>query len=137
MPATPRDDVFDKRAAVLRDDHDTLHRLVAAARNALDDAPDTPLAVETIEALYRSNNVHTYSEGLLMRLYQYPDRELHEVEHAKLDGLAGALWEDFQAGDVEASRERLEQYAAMLQDHLDTFDQALSRFFEDVGAVVK
>lgn len=137
MTATPPDDVYDKRAALIRDDHDTLNRLVAAAFDVLDGGLDKPLAAETIEALYSSNTVHTYSENLLMRLYQYPDQALHSIEHVELDRVAAELWELFQAGDVAASRGRLEQYAAALENHLNTFDREFSRFLEEVGAVVK
>lgn len=136
MPAIPPEDVFDKRVTLIQDDHETLDRIVTAAFDILG-ASDKALASETIEALYRSNQVHTYSENLLMGLYRYPDRALHGAEHAKLDRLAAEVWEHFRADDVEGCRERLEQYDAALENHLNTFDRKFSSFLEKIGAVVK
>ncbi|MBK8906631.1 MAG: hypothetical protein IPM60_01590 [Rhodospirillales bacterium] len=136
MPAIPPEEVFDKRVALIQDDHETLGRLVTAAFDTLG-AADKAIAGETIEALYRSNKVHTYSENLLMRLYRYPDRALHGAEHVTLDRLGTEVWERFRADDVEGCRERLEQYAAALENHLNTFDRKLGSFLDEVGAVVK
>lgn len=115
-------------------EHTDMQRLLAKARDGLSSNGQNIFLSEILEALFGSTRVHTFTENLLMRLYEYPDREHHIEEHEVLDAMALEIWDAYKLGDKELSLRKLTKFTNFLNKHIDDEDERLSRYLTEIGA---
>src|SRR6516225_6870424 len=83
---------------------DTEHRLQVSLVNALEEVlrrrEDRTVADRTLAQLVDFTSVHFHSEELMMRLYGYPQLDVHSAAHAKLLEQAQSIQARYQADEI-------------------------------------
>jgi hemerythrin-like metal-binding protein len=109
---------------------DTEHRLQVSLVNALEEVlrqnQDRAVADRTLAQLVDFTSVHFHSEELMMRLYAYPQLDLHAAAHAKLlEQVAGIKARYDEQGAAEAL-EVVAELRGWLVNHIKSMDQSFA-----------
>ncbi len=78
---------------------------------------------EIVSQLIEYTNVHFLSEQLLMRLYSYPNLDVHEAEHDRLMEQARVLEQAVLSGDTLLGAAELDKLRAWLMNHIERMDR--------------
>jgi hemerythrin len=109
---------------------DTEHRLQVSLVNALEEVlrqgHDRALAERTLAQLLDFSGVHFHSEELMMRLYAYPQLDVHAAAHGKLLEQAGEIRRRFEAGDTAQALAVIVELRGWLVNHIKSMDQAFA-----------
>jgi hemerythrin len=109
---------------------DTEHRLQVSLVNTLEEIlrrdQDLAAADRTLDQLVDFSNVHFHSEELMMRLYSYPQYELHAQAHAKLLDQLRSIRERYDRGARGEALEIVTELRGWLVNHIRSMDQAFA-----------
>ncbi len=112
------------------DSIDTEHRLQVSLVNALDQlvghGVDAALVAQTIAQLVDFTNVHFLSEELMMRLYAYPQHDVHKIEHTRLAEQVEEIRRRVEASEREAAIAAIASLKEWLVAHIRSMDQAFA-----------
>ena len=116
---------------------DTEHRLQVSLVNALDEVlrrrEDRELADRTFGQLVDFTSVHFHSEELMMRLYAYPQLDVHTAAHGKLLDQVRAIMERYDREDPSESLEVIGELRGWLVNHIKSMDVAFSTWLSKNG----
>ncbi len=109
---------------------DTEHRLQVSLVNALEEVlrqdQDRALADRTFNQLVEFTSVHFHSEELMMRLYAYPQLDVHGAAHGKLLEQVRAIQAKYAEGDTAAALEVIAELRGWLVNHIKSMDQGFA-----------
>ena len=109
---------------------DTEHRLQVSLVNALEEVlrrrEDRTVADRTLAQLVDFTSVHFHSEELMMRLYGYPQLDVHSAAHAKLLEQAQSIQARYQADEITEALEVITELRGWLVSHIKSMDQAFA-----------
>jgi hemerythrin-like metal-binding protein len=109
---------------------DTEHRLQVSLVNALEEIlrrrEDRAVADRTLAQLVDFTSVHFHSEELMMRLYAYPQLDVHSAAHAKLLEQARSIQTKYQADEIAEALEVITELRGWLVNHIKSMDQAFA-----------
>lgn len=109
---------------------DTEHRLQVSLVNALEEIlrrrEDRTVADRTFAQLVDFTSVHFHSEELMMRLYAYPQLDVHSAAHAKLLEQARSIQTKYQADEIAEALEVITELRGWLVNHIKSMDQAFA-----------
>lgn len=116
-------------------EHEIQTTLLRAVEEAISMGKDTQMVVGILSQLADYNRVHFSSEEFLMRLYAYPDVEMHVVDHVRmiedLDEIAGCYRED----DHQLAAQKAVQLQDFLLQHIASRDRKVSHYLGELGVV--
>lgn len=126
-----------KAASVSIDrEHEIQTTLLRAVEEAISAGKDKQTVVGILGQLSDYNRVHFSSEELLMRLYAYPDIEIHALDHVRmiddLDEIGGCYHQD----DCALAAQKAVQLQDFLLQHIASRDRKFSRYLSDLGVAV-
>ncbi len=109
---------------------DTEHRLQVSLVNALEEVlrhgQDRAVADRTLAQLVDFTSVHFHSEELMMRLYSYPQLDVHAAAHAKLVEQVRSIQERYEADGPAEALEVIAELRGWLVNHIKSMDQAFA-----------
>jgi hemerythrin-like metal-binding protein len=109
---------------------DTEHRLQVSLVNALEEVlrqgQERELADRTFGQLVDFTNVHFHSEELMMRLYAYPQLDVHAAAHGKLIEHVRTIETKYQAGDTAEALDVIAELRGWLVSHIKSMDQSFA-----------
>jgi hemerythrin-like metal-binding protein len=109
---------------------DTEHRLQVSLVNALEEVlrqdQDRPLADRTLAQLVDFTSVHFHSEELMMRLYAYPELDLHVAAHGKLLEQVRAIEAKTSQQQTAEALELIGELRGWLVNHIKSMDQGFA-----------
>jgi hemerythrin-like metal-binding protein len=109
---------------------DTEHRLQVSLVNALEEVlrqgQDRALADRTLAQLVDFTTVHFHSEELMMRLYAYPQLDVHGAAHGKLVDQVRAIEEKLRQDEMAAALEIIAELRGWLVNHIKSMDQSFA-----------
>jgi hemerythrin-like metal-binding protein len=109
---------------------DTEHRLQVSLVNALEEVlrqnQDRAVADRTFAQLVDFTSVHFHSEELMMRLYAYPQLDLHAAAHAKLLEQVGAIKARYDAEGAAEALQVVAELRGWLVNHIKSMDQGFA-----------
>ena len=110
---------------------DDEHRLQVELINALEEivqrGGDQALAERTMEQLSDFSNVHFRSEELLMDLYAYAQREVHEQEHGRFMEQLRDIRAKVAGSATSQALEAIRAWRATMIEHILSRDQHFAR----------
>jgi hemerythrin-like metal-binding protein len=106
---------------------DTEHRLQVSLVNALEEIlrqqQDRGTADRTFAQLVDFTSVHFHSEELMMRLYAYPQLDVHATAHGKLLDQVRVIQTKYQADEIAEALEVIAELRGWLVNHIKSMDQ--------------
>jgi hemerythrin-like metal-binding protein len=109
---------------------DTEHRLQVSLVNALEEVlrqdQDRALADRTLAQLVDFTSVHFHSEELMMRLYAYPQLQVHAAAHAKLMDHAAEIRRRWEAHETAEALDVVAELRGWLVNHIRSMDQSFA-----------
>ena len=109
---------------------DTEHRLQVSLVNALEEVlrqnQDRALADRTFAQLVDFTTVHFHSEELMMRLYAYPQLDVHAAAHGKLVDQVRSIQTKYQANEIAEALEIIAELRGWLVNHIKSMDQGFA-----------
>lgn len=116
---------------------DAEHRLQVSLVNALEQmirrGERGPRAEKTLTQLVDFTAVHFVSEELMMRLYGYPERDAHELEHARLRDQVAEIQRRVESREEQPALEALGRLHAWTTDHIRTMDRSFGLWCSNQG----
>jgi hemerythrin-like metal-binding protein len=116
---------------------DTEHRLQVSLVNALEQVlrqrQEHELATKTFAQLVDFTSVHFHSEELMMRLYAYPQLDVHSAAHGKLLDQVRAIMERYDREDPSESLELIAELRGWLVNHIKSMDHAFATWLAKNG----
>lgn len=114
-------------------EHQIQTGLLKAVTEAVSAGSDKAALVEILGQLASYNRVHFSSEELLMRLYAYPELEIHALDHARMmvsveEIAAACLNEEFDS--MVRMTTEMDDF---LRQHIATRDNKFSRYLGTLG----
>ncbi len=129
-------DTFHIGTEAMQAEHRSQFAMVDALCDALRQGRDQSEIVDILEQVIDYTHVHFMAEQLLMRLHDYPESQVHCLEHAKVLEQLQALREGVQAGTVTNALDVIETIRKGLRAHIGRSDLALSNFLGDHDVLV-
>ncbi len=115
---------------VMQVEHDVQIKLLSA----FGDAVKQRQSAHELEVVYKQlmdyTSVHFLSEQLLMRMYAYPDYELHEQRHTQLMERLDTLQASLANDDRERTLETVQYLRERILGHIETDDAALAQYLQ-------
>lgn len=109
---------------------DTEHRLQVSLVNALEEVlrqgQDRALAERTLTQLIEFTTVHFHSEELMMRLYAYPQLDVHGAAHGKLIEQVRLIGEKQRQEQTAEALEIVAELRGWLVNHIKSMDQGFA-----------
>lgn len=109
---------------------DTEHRLQVSLVNALEEllrrGRDRDVAHRTLSQLVDFTTVHFHSEELMMRLYAYPQLDVHSAAHAKLLEQARSIQARYDEDGAAEALDVVAELRGWLVNHIRSMDQAFA-----------
>lgn len=116
-------------------EHEIQTTLLRAVEEAISMGKETQLVVGILGQLADYNRVHFSSEEFLMRLYAYPDIDVHVVDHIRmiedLDEIAGC----YREHDHQLAAQKAVQLQDFLLQHIASRDRKVSHYLGELGVV--
>ena len=116
---------------------DTEHRLQVSLVNALEQVirndQDRPVADKTFAQLVDFTSVHFHSEELMMRLYSYPQLDVHAGAHAKLIDQVRSIKDRYDQGERAEALEVIAELRGWLVNHIKSMDHTFASWLAKNG----
>jgi hemerythrin len=111
--------------------------LLRALAEAVDAGSERRLLDEILDRLVDFTDIHFASEQMLMRLYSYPDFQVHLQQHEEtLERIAG-LRRRLDDGGGGIDRRAIETLSAWIVDHIRYADRIFAQYLNSLhGSVV-
>jgi len=113
-------------------EHEIQTTLLRAVEEAISMGKETQVVVGILGQLADYNRVHFSSEEFLMRLYAYPDVEMHVVDHIRmmkdLDEIAGC----YRENDHQLAAQKAVQLQDFLLQHIASRDRKVSHYLGEL-----
>lgn len=114
-------------------EHQLQINLLAALRQSVIEGRSNEAVDELLDRFVDFSKVHFASEVTLMRLYQYSHLEAHAQEHDRALEQLEALQNDWRAGRLRLTFDRMDMLSGRIQDHIATSDRAFGRYLVRLG----
>ena len=116
---------------------DTEHRLQVSLVNALEQVlrqkQERPLADKTFAQLVDFTSVHFHSEELMMRVYSYPQLDVHASAHAKLLEQVRSIKDRYEQDEPGEALDIIAELRGWLVNHIKSMDQAFALWLAKNG----
>ncbi|MBN1876880.1 MAG: bacteriohemerythrin [Anaerolineae bacterium] len=107
-----------------------LNVALTAARRA---GGEHEILEEAVDFLARYAEYHCTEEEALMKLYRYPDYEIHRKKHERLHQQILEFQEQFKQGEVQEGLDFLEFFKNWFINHILTEDRKYARYLNNKG----
>ncbi len=126
MPQRAWDEAITTGVSSMDTEHQLQVNLVNALEEVLRDGGERELAEQTFAQLVEFTLVHFHSEELVMRLYGFPELEVHAAAHLKLLEQVESIMERYERHDPTAALDVLAELRGWLVNHIRSMDQAFA-----------
>jgi len=115
-------------------EHEIQIRLLQAVRDAATEQRDKVAVHDVLAQLDSYSRMHFSSEELLMKLYAYPDAEVHADEHIEMMESLERMTNSCLIGEHEPMRLMAVELERYLLEHIGARDKEFSEFLESLRA---
>ena len=115
-------------------EHEVQIRMVDALAEAIATGRGEEAVTAVVDQLVEYTSAHFMSEQLLMRLYAYPQYELHQQEHDKLLEHAREIQARGAGNDAGGTLDLAREFRLWLLGHMDSKDRAFANFLEGLSS---
>ncbi len=113
---------------------DNEHRIQLGMLKALCDAVEEGAPAEKIheilDQLTAYSELHFMSEELLMRMYSYPDYDVHVLDHEAMTERLQQIMRRYSEGQDSMALQTANEMREFLLGHINSRDQALTEFLD-------
>lgn len=114
-------------------EHEIQTTLLRAVEEAISSSKDKQIVVRILGQLSDYNRAHFSSEEFLMRLYEYPDVEIHAIDHVRMIEDLAEIESCYHQDEHELAAQKAVQLQDFLLQHIASRDRKVSHFLGDLG----